>query len=163
MFDFVGSIPLGIFLMLAGFILAGVEMFLPGFSVPGIIAAVCLIAGITMCANTVLQALALVALTAVVLTVMFVIIARRFASGKMKTPIQLKEASDGLSGRDLSDMLGSCGVALTDLHPVGTADFVGEELEVSSTGKFIPAGTEVVVTKAEMNRLTVKPVGDIGR
>lgn len=163
MLDFVGSIPLGIFLLLAGLVLSGVEMMLPGFSIPGICAAVCFIAGIVLCASTPLQALVIVAVIVVLLTIMFVIIMRRFANGKIRTPIQLKEASDGLSGSNLSNMLGAHAVAVTDLHPVGMAAFDGGELEVISRGKYIPAGTELVVVSVSMNKLYVTPADASGK
>ena len=157
MFEFAGSVALGIILLIAGLVLSGVEMFVPGFSVPGICAVVCFIAGVVLCASTLWQAIVIIAALVVALTVMFIVIMRIFSNGRIKSPIQLKEASDGLSGSDLSGMLGARGTAVTDLHPVGSARFDAGEYEVISQGRYIPVGAELVVVKVSMNKLYVAP------
>ena len=47
-------------------------------------------------------------------------------------------------------------VALTDLRPVGKADFTGEVLIVETDGDYIEKGTAVVVLRKEGLRLVVK-------
>ena len=46
---------IGIILIIAGIILASVEMYIPGFGVPGISAAICLVAGVLLTAKNVMQ------------------------------------------------------------------------------------------------------------
>ncbi|MDC7225093.1 MAG: NfeD family protein [Spirochaetales bacterium] len=54
------------------------------------------------------------------------------------------------------DRIGERGVALTDLRPVGKADFYGEVLIVQTDGEYIEKGTEIIVTRKEGLRLVVK-------
>ena len=46
---------IGIILIIAGIILASVEMYIPGFGVPGISAAICLVSGVLLTAKNVMQ------------------------------------------------------------------------------------------------------------
>lgn len=48
---------IGIILLIAGFVLAGIEMYLPGFGLPGILGGACLILGIIFTAKTIEQGL----------------------------------------------------------------------------------------------------------
>ena len=51
---------IGIILIIAGIILASVEMYIPGFGVPGISAAICLVAGVLLTAKNVMQGIIIV-------------------------------------------------------------------------------------------------------
>jgi membrane-bound serine protease (ClpP class) len=51
------------------------------------------------------------------------------------------------------------GVAVTDLHPSGTAQFGDERVDVVSEGSFVEAGTAVRVVRADGYRHVVRPVG----
>jgi membrane-bound serine protease (ClpP class) len=57
-----------------------------------------------------------------------------------------------------AELVGIEGVALTDLHPAGTARIGDESVDVVSTGGYVPAGTPVRVVQAEGYRHVVEPV-----
>ncbi|MBB5038155.1 NfeD family protein [Prosthecobacter dejongeii] len=53
---------------------------------------------------------------------------------------------------------GTEGVALTELRPLGRADFSGSRREVRSEDGFIPAGSRLCVTGAEPGNLLVRAI-----
>ncbi|MCX7750243.1 MAG: hypothetical protein N2320_01550 [Candidatus Bipolaricaulota bacterium] len=53
--------------------------------------------------------------------------------------------------------VGRTGVALTDLHPAGSARFDGERVDVVADGEFIPKGTPIVIVRDEGYRKVVRP------
>jgi membrane-bound serine protease (ClpP class) len=57
------------------------------------------------------------------------------------------------------ELIGVEGVAVTDLHPSGTAQFGEERVDVVSEGGFVPAGTRVQVVQAEGYRHVVRVAG----
>lgn len=67
-----------------------------------------------------------------------------------------------VSRRTRSELVGRTGVAISELRPVGTAEFDGERVDVSTEGDFVPAGTPVTVVEAEGMRLVVRPVRQVG-
>lgn len=77
-------------------------------------------------------------------------------SGVMLGESMTKEAGY-IAAPAREDLLGSGGVALTDLRPAGAAEFAGERLDVVADGKFIPAGTRVVVVRSDGYRHVVAP------
>lgn len=64
----------------------------------------------------------------------------------------LKESSDGVS----SSLIGLDGVAATDLKPSGSATINDKRVDVISSGEFISAGSEIIVTKQEGSRVVVE-------
>ena len=64
----------------------------------------------------------------------------------------LKESSDGAS----SSLIGLDGVAATDLKPSGSATINDKRVDVISSGEFISAGSEIIVTKQEGSRVVVE-------
>lgn len=57
------------------------------------------------------------------------------------------------------DLVGTEGVALTDLRPSGTARFGPDLVDVVSVGPWVEAGTTIRVLRAEGYRHVVEPVG----
>ncbi len=57
---------------------------------------------------------------------------------------------------DTSEWLGKKGVALTDLHPVGTARIDGQRLDVVTSGEYLNEGDPLEIIEAHGNRLVVK-------
>ena len=110
----------------AGIIFIIIEMYQPGFGVPGVIGILLVAAGIILYARTVLQALIMIAVVLAIL------------------------------GAALSYLIGSEGRTVTVLRPSGIADFNGVRLDVVSGGEYIPKGTIVYVDKIEGNKIVVK-------
>ena len=115
-----------------------VELFTPGFGVPGVTGLV-------------------------LLCLLFTIAVKSASSGALaKSPLILKEAAtkqDGYtSGEDLAYFMGKEGEVVTMLRPVGTADFDGVKLEVLSDGGIIETGSRVRVVRVEGRKLVVRKV-----
>ena len=157
-----GLLVIGILLLIAGFILVGTEMVLPGFGVPGISGIICLVAGIILTADTVEEGLTITLVVIVLLAVMFTIILALLHMKKIKPPIVLQEelkAEKGyLSSSDLEYLMGKEGVTVTDLRPAGKCNIDGVEFDVRSEGKYIAKGSNVRISRIQGNTLIIKEI-----
>lgn len=153
---------IGIVLLVLGFILAAVEMVVPGFGMPGISAAVCLIAGIFCTADTVAEGALITLVVMALLAVMLAAVLWLFSKGKLKSPLILREEQKKdqgyISSADLNYLLGKKGVALTDLRPSGTGDFDDIRFDVISEGKFINKGAKLEIIRVNGSRLVVREI-----
>ena len=151
---------IGIILLVAGFVLAAVELAMPGFGLPGISAIVCLIAGIILIADTVEEGILITVVVIVILGILLTIIMGLLAKRKLKSPIILdtdvKAEDFYLNSSDLEYLVHREGVAVTDLRPAGKGNFDGIDLDVSSDGSYIERGTPVVIDRINEKRLIVK-------
>ncbi len=157
-----GLLVIGILLLIAGFILVGTEMVLPGFGVPGISGIICLVAGIILTADTVEEGLTITLVVIALLAVMFTIILALLHMKKIKPPIVLQEelkAEKGyLSSSDLEYLVGKEGVTVTDLRPAGKCNIDGVEFDVRSEGKYIAKGSNVRISRIQGNTLIIKEI-----
>lgn len=151
---------IGIILLVAGFVLAAVELTMPGFGLPGISAIVCLIAGIFFIADTIEEGILITVVVIVVLGILMTMIMGLLAKRKLKSPIILdtdvKAEDSHLNSSDLEYLVHREGVAVTDLRPTGRGTFDGIDLDISSDGSYIERGTPVVIDRVSEKRLIVK-------
>lgn len=151
---------LGIILFIAGFILIGVEMVVPGFGVPGISGIVCLVAGVFLTADTVVEGAFITVIVLALLGAMMAVIVWMLSRGKIHSPIILEEEQkkdEGyISSVDLNYLLGKKGVAETDLRPTGIGNFEGVHFDVLSEGMYISKGTDLEIIKVNGSKLIVK-------
>ena len=151
---------IGIILLVAGFVLAAVELMMPGFGLPGISAIVCLITGIFFIADTIEEGILITVVVIVVLGILMTIIMGLLAKRKLKSPIILdtdvKAEDSHLNSSDLEYLVHREGVAVTDLRPAGRGTFDGIDLDISSDGSYIERGTPVVIDRVSEKRLIVK-------
>ena len=151
---------IGIILLVAGFVLAAVELMIPGFGLPGISAIVCLITGIFFIADTIEEGILITVVVIVVLGILMTIIMGLLAKRKLKSPIILdtdvKAEDSHLNSSDLEYLVHREGVAVTDLRPAGRGTFDGIDLDISSDGSYIERGTPVVIDRVSEKRLIVK-------
>ena len=151
---------IGIILLVAGFVLAAVELMMPGFGLPGISAIVCFIAGIFFIADTIEEGILITVVVIVVLGILVTIIMGLLAKRKLKPPIILdtdvKAEDSYLNSSDLEYLVHREGIAVTDLRPAGKGNFDGIDLDVSSDGSYIERGTPVVIDRISEKRLIVK-------
>lgn len=153
-------LSVGILLFIAGFILVGIEMVVPGFGVPGISGIVCLVAGILLTAKDVEQGLTItvivVAILAVMLTVVMMVLKR------VKSPIVLEEKLQQeqgfLNASDLEYLVGKEGIITTDLKPSGKCRIDGIEFDVRSEGNFLKKGTKVKISRIHEKSIMVHSV-----
>lgn len=151
-----------IILFILGFLLVIVEMFNPGFGVPGALGIIFLIAGIIVTAKTVEQGILMGVIILAILAVMLTIVLYSASKGRLSRSLILKDATDRKSGfsgtEDMQYLLGKSGKTVTPLRPAGCADLEGVRLDVVTRGEFIDAGVAVTVIEVEGNRIVVAPV-----
>lgn len=155
----IGTI-IGIIILIIGFVLAAVELMLPGFGLPGIAGGICLLAGVFLTARTVEEGILIAIVVIVILGILMTVILSLLAHQKVKSPIILDSEVKGpdafLNSSDLDYLLNREGIALTDLRPVGKGEFDGIGLDVYSDGAYIEKGTSVVICRISENRLLVR-------
>lgn len=150
---------LGIVLLLAGLVLVGIEMAVPGFGLPGISGIICLIAGIILTAKSVSAGIVMAIVIIIILAIMLAVTMTILGSKKTKAPIVLREDVKGehgfLNSSDLEYLIGKTGVATTDLRPAGKGDFDGVEFDILSGGSYITKGQSITISKVKDNKLIV--------
>ncbi len=149
-FTFINSI-----LLIAGFILIGIEIAMPGISAPGITGSICLLLSIFFIADTVTEAVLLIFLIVIILAIMFAVIIKVLSQRSFN--LVLQENVDAVNAGQ-SKMIGAQGIAVTDLRPTGFIQVGGKRVEVSSTGRFINKSEAVRVTHTKGRTLFVEPV-----
>ncbi len=150
----------GILLLVAGFILVGVEMVVPGFGVPGLSGIACLIGGILLTAKTVEQGLTITVIVVVLLAVMLTVVLLILKTVKPPFVLEdeLKPEQGQLNASDLEYLVGKEGVASTDLKPAGKCDIEGVEFDVRAEGRYIEKGTKVRINRIYENTIMIKEI-----
>ena len=150
----------GILLLIAGFVLVGIEMVLPGFSVPGISGIICLVGGVFCLADSVMSAVIITIVVLALLGILMAVLLWLMSHGKLKTSIVLEEeqkkAEGYISSSDLQYLLGRQGTAATDLRPAGIARIDDIKFDVMSDGNYISAGAKVEIIRVEDSKLVVR-------
>lgn len=149
----------GIVLLIAGFVLIGIEMVVPGFGAPGICGIVALVAGICLTADTIEEGILITVVVIVALGILMAVILGLLSRKKFHSPIVLDEdlkAGAPISASDLDYLLKKEGTASTDLKPAGKGDFEGIELDIFSEGPYITKGSPIVISRINGNRLMVR-------
>jgi len=144
-----------------------VEMFLPGFGIPGISGLALLVASVyfTWTRHGMTAGLGVAAVELVIAGVSVALSLRSASKGKLsRSPLILKGGqtrNEGfIAAEEAVDFLGKTGEAYTVLRPAGIAEIEGERLNVVSAGEFIPKGTKVVVKEVEGARILVETVSE---
>ena len=151
---------LGVILFIAGFIFIGIEAVIPGFGAPGIIGTACLVVGVFLTADSLSEALIIIAVLLVLLGIFLGILVSLLSKGKLKSPIVLNDKLDKeqgyISSTDLEYLIGKQGITVTDLRPAGRVNIEGVEFDVISDGRFINKNTNVEIYKISNSSLVVK-------
>lgn len=167
----VGLAGWGTMLLLGlGVVAVAVEVFLlPGHGAAGLLgAALVLVAmiaallGPTPTGADILQALATIAASVLVVGVVAYAWLRHLpSSGRFAGLLHLSSAGAAagyISAPPRNDLIGAEGVATTDLRPSGTIDVQGEKIDAVTEGEYVRAGTRVKVVRAESYRHIVRAV-----
>lgn len=156
-------------LVVLGAVLLAVEAFvLPGFTVAGVGGIIALVAGLGLAlvgAGATMNAI-VVALGRVALSVLLAM-AGAFALLRLlprlpfgrRLVLQTGMPADlGYISAPDSDRqwLGRTGTAVSPLRPAGIAEIDGRRVDVVSDGDFIEAGTAILVTRVDANRIVVR-------
>ena len=151
-------------LLVVGTLLIAVEIFLPGFGIPGIAGIIAMAAGLILMDPTLPQAVILLLCAGSVLGILVLIAMKTAARDRIARSALVNSgtalSAEGIDPGKLSDLVGSEGTTLTVLRPAGTARFGDKKLDVVSDGEFIPAGTPVKVVETDGNRVVVRASGN---
>ena len=154
-----GNIP-ALVMMIIGFVLLVIEMYIPGFGLAGISGSILMVGGIVVMGPTPLQALILVLISVVLLSIAFSLAMHSISKGRLsRSKLVLNEALNQKSAseeEDLSYFVGKVGQTRTALRPAGIAEFDGVKLNVVSDGDFVNTQKFVLVERVEGNRIVVR-------
>lgn len=157
-----------------GTVLLGVEVFIvPGFGVFGLAGIVALLASIYLSligrlptmpdltrAAGVLSATILMVLVSAWALIRTLPKSRRLARSGILLDVDEGRDIGYFSAAPREELVGSEGVALTDLRPAGTGRFGGERVDVVTEGDWIEEGTSIRILRAEGYRHVVRPVDE---
>lgn len=165
MFDFIVSNVAVVICVLAGLGLLVLEMFMPGFGVPGVSGIVLLLAGAVLVGikHGLLAAVGLIVIIVALVAIMLSVALKSAADGRLsKSKLILHESESSregfLSSGDMSVFLGREGETRTALRPSGIAEFDGVRLNVVSDGVFIAQGVRVKIVRVDGNRILVHTI-----
>lgn len=147
-------------LFIVGVVLLGIEMFIPGFGVFGILGVICLGVDVFMTAKTLPQVALMLAFIIAIVGIMILIMLILASYGKLPKSLVLKANEEKVSQSTKDDaplfLLGSDGLTTTKLRPAGKMDKDGRSYDVVSDGEFIDVGIAVTVVSVDGNKITVK-------
>ena len=135
-----------------------VEVFLPGFGLPGVSGIVLIGAGtvIIWLKAGALTALATLLVVIAVLTVLISYMMRRATEGGAHARIFLREKEELRSGEDMQVLLGKQGRTTSVLRPAGIGDFDGVRLNVVTEGSFIERDRPIEIVNVDGARIVVR-------
>ncbi len=153
---------LGIVVLVIGIVLIGIEFYMPGFGVPGVLGIICSVAGVLLTGKNAAERITVALITIAVIAVMLLISIIVFNSKKVRSPIKLDTDLSGrdlfIDGKDMEYLIGQNGVAITDLRPSGKGEFNGVKLDILSQGEYIGRGSKLEITNIKNNKIVVKEV-----
>ncbi len=155
----IANLPM-VLCLLMGMALIVVEVFLPGFGLPGISGIVLVGAG-TVLAGMHFGAVTAVGILLVIIAVLAVLISwvlQHVARGGGNSELFLRETQEFRAQEDMKVLLGHSGVAMSMLRPAGIGDFDGVRLNVVTEGGFLDAGAAIEIINVDGNRIVVKEI-----
>lgn len=161
-------------LLAAGLILLLVEaVVFPGFGVAGVLGVLAILASIFLSligsmptTGDIMVALNVIAASVVIVGLVGWQLVRRLPKDRRARRILLETSTSRdagyISGDVRNELVGTEGVAVTDLRPAGTGQFGEELVDVVSEGGWVVSGTPIRVVRAEGYRQVVRPVARAG-
>jgi membrane-bound serine protease (ClpP class) len=154
-------------LLIAGFLLIAAEVVLiPGSTVVGLLGLGCIIASVYLQFGdnfgTVAGVAAITSSVGIGLALWLLPQSRvigRFFLNTTLAGTSASGSSTALNANGVSSLMGSFGVAVSDLRPAGVANIEGERMDVVSDGEFIKTGTNLEVIRVEGRRILVRARG----
>ena len=153
-----------IILLIAGIVLAMMEVLLPSGGVLGILATAAIIGSIIMAfGQSSTTGVVFLAMAGVLVPMVIIIGFKVFP----KTPVgkkviltpevetQTERGSAGVSDENFAGLIGKTGKTITPLRPSGIAEIQGQRLSVVAEGEIIEANVEIVVVNVEGNSVVV--------
>ncbi len=159
-------LALAVFLYLACAVFLVAEVFVPSGGILSICAIVCGGGGVYLFfrESTTTGVIGLV--TAAIMVPVVLVVAykvfphTRFGRGVTLAPPR-RQQGDAIPDTDkLKELVGTRGVVLTPLRPVGMCDFSGRRVECVAESGYVEGGTMVEVLAVESTQVTVRTVED---
>ena len=154
------NLPL-ILCMVVGVALLVLEVFVPGFGLPGISGLILLSAGIIMTwiHYGMVAGLAVTLIALAVAGISISVSIKSASSGKIaKSALVLNEVTAPVDTEEMNELVGKEGETLTVLNPVGVAEFDGVRLNVVSEGSYLEKGCKVRVLEVEGAKILVREI-----
>ena len=154
------TIILLILCLLAGTVCLIVEVFMPGFGIPGLSGILLLVVGVALTGSAYGSLAAIItALIAAVLAGISIAFSLKSASSGKLSRSSLFLKNDETSGGALTfeELNGRKGETLTVLNPVGFAQIDGNKVQVITEGSYLEKGVMVTVIRQEGNKIIVRP------
>ena len=151
-----------IFLYFACAALIVAEVFVPSGGLISIFALACLAGGIVIFFNHSVTAgwigvgIAVVMIPSVLITAYKIFPKTRFGKRVTLSPPKRQQGDAVPDTPELKEMLGTIGVVLTPLRPVGMCDFSGHRVECVAESGYVEKGKKVKVIDVESTQLTVR-------
>ena len=145
------NLPMALCVLLGmGLIL--VEVFLPGFGLPGI-------SGIALVGvGTIMAAMHFGTLTAVALLLVSWLLRSAAKGDVAKSKLFLHQKEELREQQDMQVLVGHEGRTLSVLRPSGIGDFDGVRLNVVTEGEFIENGVAIRIARVEGGKIVVKAI-----
>ena len=153
----------------AGLMLLAVEIFvIPGFGIAGIVGILAMLAGLTMAlvgqgatARAFFGAAGRVSFSLLVAAGAAAVVLRAMPRTAIGRRLLLETALPSRGGYASApetdrDWLGRVGRTVSPLRPAGIVDIDGKRVDVVSEGELIEAGSTVIVTRVDGNRIVVR-------
>jgi membrane-bound serine protease (ClpP class) len=164
--DVIPDIAWAILLLLIGFVLVVLEVFVPSGGIIAILSAIALIAALVMAFQESATTGPMIGFIFALVTVFAVpsIVALAFKLWP-KTPMgkaflgELPTEEEVLPEESRRVLVGHVGIARTKMLPSGAVEIDGQMIDAVTQGQAIEPGTYVVVAEVRANRVVVRPAG----
>ena len=148
------------FCLLLGMVLIIVEVFLPGFGLPGISGIALVGLGVVL-VGTNFGTLTAVGVLLVIIAVLAVLISwvlRKAADGKGNSELFLHEREEFGKQEDMQALIGRRGKTISVMRPAGIGDFDGVRLNVVTEGGFIEKEQPIEIVRVDGARIVVRSI-----
>lgn len=161
MTNLIANLPTGLCLLL-GAALIIVEVFLPGFGLPGISGIALIGIGVVLSAVHFGAPVAVAVLLVVVavLAVLISFVLRHASKGGMNRSKLFLSDKEELHKRDMQALVGKKGRTMSVLRPAGIGDFDGVRLNVVTEGGYIEREKMIEIVSVEGTRIVVREQRD---
>ncbi len=156
----IASLPAALCVLL-GMILIIVEVFLPGFGLPGIGGIVLIGAGVVMVGahfGSLTAVGALLVIIAVLAVLVSWLLRQASRGGGKRSELFLQDREELHKQKDMEVLVGKTGLTTSVLRPAGFGDFDGVRLNVVTEGNFIEKGMPIEIVSVDGTRIVVRPV-----
>ena len=146
-------------LILCGIILIIIELiFIPGTTVLGILGLVAMVGGVVISFTNFGRSTGFAVLGGTVLFSILALVYSLRAGTWQRFSLNSKMESRVNEDEKLDLRIGMQGKLISDLRPMGTAEFVDKLYEVQTNGNYLEAGARVEIVNLSDNKIIVKPI-----